>query len=251
MDGRVTELEAAVEQMLEWIEEQDDPHLDWLHGRIRALRGKVRAELVRLASGREEAEAERDQAFGFLERFVTEDDEDVPALPELVRRCFEWGNGAWHTAGLELERAGVLQAENEKLREAAAPVVRKWREGKTCPDEIALLDVALPAAVPAPAESEERATDVKSEAHGNASPRPDARGGGASQSSAPVSAAVPVEEPEHERWLPAEPLPEPFGVLWGRLWAQRNRGGEPKWVALFTSWRDARAITKLARSARG
>lgn len=53
---------------------------------------------------------------------------------------------------------------------------------------------------------------------------------------------------EHGRWLPAEPLPEPFGVLWGRLWHDRRRHGEPAWVALFTSWRDARAISKAASS---
>lgn len=60
----------------------------------------------------------------------------------------------------------------------------------------------------------------------------------------------PVErQGDDGRWLPAEPLPEPFGVLWGRLWAERRRDGERKWVALFTSWMDARAISKLARSA--
>lgn len=48
------------------------------------------------------------------------------------------------------------------------------------------------------------------------------------------------------RWLQAEPMPEPFGVLWGRLWHERRRHGEPKWVALLTSWRDARAISKVA-----
>lgn len=49
------------------------------------------------------------------------------------------------------------------------------------------------------------------------------------------------------RWLPAEPIPEPFGVLWGCLWHERRRHGEPKWVALFTSWRDARAIKRTSR----
>jgi hypothetical protein len=44
----------------------------------------------------------------------------------------------------------------------------------------------------------------------------------------------------------AEPMPEPFGVLWERLWHARRAHGEPKWVALFTSWRDARAISKAA-----
>lgn len=51
-------------------------------------------------------------------------------------------------------------------------------------------------------------------------------------------------------WLPAEPLPEPFGILWGRLWRERRNGGEWKWPALITSWRDARAISKLARGVR-
>lgn len=50
------------------------------------------------------------------------------------------------------------------------------------------------------------------------------------------------------RWLPAEPIPEPFGVLWGRLWHARRRSGEPKWVALVTSWLDARSITRSAGS---
>lgn len=49
------------------------------------------------------------------------------------------------------------------------------------------------------------------------------------------------------RWLPVEPLPEPFGVLWGRLWTVRQEKGERRWLALFTSWRDARAIGKMAR----
>lgn len=52
---------------------------------------------------------------------------------------------------------------------------------------------------------------------------------------------------EYGRWVPAEPMPEPFGVLWGRLWHERRRHGEPKWVALFTSWRDARSINKVAQ----
>jgi hypothetical protein len=47
-------------------------------------------------------------------------------------------------------------------------------------------------------------------------------------------------------WLPAEPMPEPFGVLWGRLWHARRRDGERKWPALWRSWRDARAINRLA-----
>jgi hypothetical protein len=51
------------------------------------------------------------------------------------------------------------------------------------------------------------------------------------------------------RWLPAEPSPEPFGVLWGRLWHERRRSGEAKWIALFTSWLDARAVAKVGRGA--
>lgn len=48
------------------------------------------------------------------------------------------------------------------------------------------------------------------------------------------------------RWLPAEPLPEPFGVLWERLWHERRRRGGRKWPALVASFHDARAISKLA-----
>jgi hypothetical protein len=51
---------------------------------------------------------------------------------------------------------------------------------------------------------------------------------------------------KHGHWLPAEPLPEPFGVLWGRLWHERRRRGESRFVALLRSWRDARAITEIA-----
>jgi hypothetical protein len=55
------------------------------------------------------------------------------------------------------------------------------------------------------------------------------------------------QEGKDGRWLPAEPLPEPFGILWERRWKERQSHGEPKLVAFFTSWRDARAITRLAR----
>lgn len=49
------------------------------------------------------------------------------------------------------------------------------------------------------------------------------------------------------RWVPAEPLPEPFGVLWGRLWHARRKSGELKWFALYRSWLDTRAISRVAR----
>jgi hypothetical protein len=55
---------------------------------------------------------------------------------------------------------------------------------------------------------------------------------------------------EDGRWLPAEPMPEPFGVLWERLWHDRRRSGEWKWSALIQSWLDARAITRLADEAK-
>jgi hypothetical protein len=59
---------------------------------------------------------------------------------------------------------------------------------------------------------------------------------------------MPVEyQRDDGRWLPAEPLPEPFGVLWGRLWHDRRRDGQHKWVALVTSCFDARAISRLGR----
>lgn len=48
------------------------------------------------------------------------------------------------------------------------------------------------------------------------------------------------------RWLPSEPMPEPFGVLWGRLWWERRNRGEWKWSALISSWKDARAITEMS-----
>lgn len=57
---------------------------------------------------------------------------------------------------------------------------------------------------------------------------------------------MPTErQSEDGRWLPVEYLPEPFGVLWGRLWLMRRERGQWKWVALFTSWRDARAISRM------
>lgn len=57
---------------------------------------------------------------------------------------------------------------------------------------------------------------------------------------------------EHEaqegRWLPAESLPEPFGILWERLWHERSNRGEWKWSALVSSWKDARAIDRMTDS---
>jgi len=49
------------------------------------------------------------------------------------------------------------------------------------------------------------------------------------------------------RWLPAEPMPEQFGVLWGRLWQERRNRGEWKWSALVASFKDARAIERTSR----
>lgn len=58
---------------------------------------------------------------------------------------------------------------------------------------------------------------------------------------------MPVEsENDFGRWVPDEPLAEPFGVLWERLWHERRRSGERKLVALFRSWLDARAINRTA-----
>lgn len=57
---------------------------------------------------------------------------------------------------------------------------------------------------------------------------------------------IEMNDVNHEgRWVPAEPMPEPFGVLWERLWHERRRDGERKWPALIRSWADARAITGL------
>ncbi len=57
---------------------------------------------------------------------------------------------------------------------------------------------------------------------------------------------MPVDREQADgRWLPAEPLPDPFGVVWGRLWHDRRRRGENKWIALFRSWRDVRSINRL------
>lgn len=49
------------------------------------------------------------------------------------------------------------------------------------------------------------------------------------------------------RWLPSEPIAEPFGVVWERLWQERRNRGEWKWPALVTSFRDARAIEGMSR----
>jgi len=53
-------------------------------------------------------------------------------------------------------------------------------------------------------------------------------------------------EEKSGRWVPSDPLDEPFGVLWSRLWSQRRNAGEPRLTALFRSWIDARAISRLA-----
>jgi hypothetical protein len=49
------------------------------------------------------------------------------------------------------------------------------------------------------------------------------------------------------RWVPAEPLPEAFGVLWERCWRFRHGRGERLPLAVFRGWRDARAVWRTAR----
>ena len=46
------------------------------------------------------------------------------------------------------------------------------------------------------------------------------------------------------RWVPAEPLPEAFGVVWERFWIFRRDRGEWWLPSLIRSWIDARAVTR-------
>lgn len=45
------------------------------------------------------------------------------------------------------------------------------------------------------------------------------------------------------RWLPAEPEPEPLGIVWERFWIFRKERGERAALALVRAFFDARAVT--------
>lgn len=47
---------------------------------------------------------------------------------------------------------------------------------------------------------------------------------------------------EDGRWVPLEPMPDPFGLIWERCWRFRRERGERKWTAFVRSFFDARAI---------
>lgn len=50
------------------------------------------------------------------------------------------------------------------------------------------------------------------------------------------------EQKPNGRWLPAEPIPEDFGIVWERFWKFRRERGEWKWAALVRAFFDARAV---------
>lgn len=49
---------------------------------------------------------------------------------------------------------------------------------------------------------------------------------------------------EDGRWLPAEPLPEAFGVVWERFWLLRRKRGEWWLPSLIQSWIDTRGVRR-------
>lgn len=48
------------------------------------------------------------------------------------------------------------------------------------------------------------------------------------------------------RWLPAEPLPEPFGIVWERAAKHRMSLGQSRIRAYACGWLDARSISCVA-----
>lgn len=54
------------------------------------------------------------------------------------------------------------------------------------------------------------------------------------------------QENEQGRWVPAEPMPEPFGVRWGRAYGHRRAQSHGRAKALLLSWLDTRAVDRLA-----
>lgn len=48
-----------------------------------------------------------------------------------------------------------------------------------------------------------------------------------------------------ERWVPLEPRPEPFGILWERFWKFRMERGERRVPSCFRSFVDAMRIAEL------
>jgi hypothetical protein len=65
--------------------------------------------------------------------------------PDMTWTDFGIAVGAAEYALEEVERLRRVSAGMIQVVEAAGPVVRRWRGGKSCPDEIALLSVALAA----------------------------------------------------------------------------------------------------------
>lgn len=47
-------------------------------------------------------------------------------------------------------------------------------------------------------------------------------------------------------WVPAEPMPEAFGVVWERFWRLRRKRGERLPLAVVRGYFDARAVTRNA-----
>lgn len=53
-------------------------------------------------------------------------------------------------------------------------------------------------------------------------------------------------ENDYGRWVPAEPLPEPFGIRWERHIRHRRNLGHGRLRAFFCGWLDARSVDRLA-----
>lgn len=55
----------------------------------------------------------------------------------------------------------------------------------------------------------------------------------------------PMKQRPDGSWVPAEPMPEAFGVVWERFWRQRRKQGERKWPALARAFFDTRAVRNV------
>ena len=55
---------------------------------------------------------------------------------------------------------------------------------------------------------------------------------------------VQSQREEDGRWLPAEPMPEAFGIVWERFWKIRRSRDETWLLSLVRSFIDARAVSE-------
>lgn len=82
-------------------------------------------ELARRAARLRMVEAERDAVLQYLLVFHNEDDQ--PTLDVLVRRCFAWGDEAWHVAGGETDARSAAEAERDEALAQLHYVPDDWR----------------------------------------------------------------------------------------------------------------------------